>query len=200
MKAVAIQTWGFDGELIEIIEKTHAGSTDHGWISNTTWHPMVITCFNENFVINLWKICEDLQCAQERRVQKTRKKYLLCKSRFFYCGKWKKGRLVNFLLFKQRSQVNNLQLRIARFFRLDDRWFLLPVCISLPDLDFFSLSCSCMRSEGNNRGERKGKLYLVTFWDQNSKPKRKLNTFFSHMEIFVTKISIIIIYIKKPHY
>lgn len=41
-----------------------------------------------------------------------------------------------------------------------------------------SLSCSHMRSEGNNWGERKLNLYLVTFWDQNWKPKRKLNTFF----------------------
>lgn len=59
MKAVAIQTWGFDGGLIEITEKAHAGSTDHGWISNTTWHPTVIACFNEKvcdkFVKNLWR-------------------------------------------------------------------------------------------------------------------------------------------------
>lgn len=51
MKAVAIQTGGFDGGLIEIIEKAHAGSTDHGWISSTTWNPTVITCFNE-------KVCD----------------------------------------------------------------------------------------------------------------------------------------------
>lgn len=51
MKAVAIQRGGFDGGLIEIIEKAHAGSTDHEWISSTTWNPTVITCFNE-------KVCD----------------------------------------------------------------------------------------------------------------------------------------------
>lgn len=117
---------------------------------------------------------------QGRKVKKSRKKYLWCKSRFLlvWGRKWRKERFENFLLFYQRSWVKNLQFLIIWFFRLDGWWGFFPPFI-FPSflLEFFSLSSSWKRSEGNNKEERK--KMEITFWDQISKPKRKFNTFFS---------------------